>query len=256
MIQRIVNAVVRRIANLKKFLVASVSFLNDLAAFRKLTPERTDFPISGYYPLIYDKYDSSAILTQHYFVQDLLIAQLIFKNNPERHVDIGSRVDGFVAHVAAFRPIEVFDIRPMERKVENILFRQADLMLPSQELINYTDSISSLHVVEHVGLGRYGDPIDVNGHLKALDNIHLILKKGGKFYLSVPVGRQGVVFNAHRLFSVDYLVRLLEQRYTIDKFYLIDDTDKLHTNLDMYSTEASQSFGCEFGCGLFELTKQ
>lgn len=183
------------------------------------------------------------------------MAQRVFQNKPERHVDLGSRVDGFVSHVAAFRSIEVLDIRPIERPITNVIFRQADLMQLPKELINYTDSISSLHVVEHFGLGRYGDPIDVNGHTKALDNLYLILRQGGKFYFSVPVGQQGILFNAHRLFNVDYLVRLLEKRYRIDYFYLIDDTDKLHHNLDAHSPEASTSFGCKFGCALFELTK-
>ena len=183
------------------------------------------------------------------------MAQSIFYNKPIRHVDIGSRVDGFVTHVASFRQIEVIDIRPMERQITNVSFRQADLMKLPEELINYTDSISSLHVIEHFGLGRYGDPIDVNGHFKALDNIYLILKPRGKFYLSVPVGKQGVSFNAHRLFAVDYLVKLLEERYKIDHFYLIDDDDKLHSDLDAHAPEAVSSFGCNFGCALFELTK-
>ena len=43
----------------------------------------------------------------HYFHQDLLVANQIFLNSPERHIDIGSRIDGFVARVAAFREIEI-----------------------------------------------------------------------------------------------------------------------------------------------------
>ena len=254
-LQRINRAISSRYKNAALRLKATASYLRDLRAFRRQITEKTDFPINGYYPLIFDKYTESGNFTQHYFEQDLLIAQRIFHNQPEKHVDIGSRVDGFVTHVATFRPIEVLDIRPIERPISNVTFRQADLMQLPQELIDYTDSISSLHVIEHFGLGRYGDPIDVDGHLKALDNIYLILKRGGTFYFSVPIGRQGILFNAHRLFNVSYLVKLLEKRYKINHFYLIDDSDKLHYNVDIYSPEAATSFGCTFGCALFELVK-
>jgi hypothetical protein len=71
------------------------------------------------------------------------------------------------------------------------------------------DSLSSLHAIEHFGLGRYGDPIDINGHLKAITNLHLMLKPKGKFYFSVPIGKQRIEFNAHRVFSIKYLIRIL-----------------------------------------------
>ena len=256
-VQKVYRSLVSRQRKFVLHTKAIISFLNDLRVFKTQVSktEETEFPINGYYPFIFDKYKESGNFIQHYFEQDLLMAQRVFHNKPERHVDLGSRVDGFVTHVAAFRPIEVLDIRPIERNITNVIFRQADLMKLPKELINYTDSISSLHVIEHFGLGRYGDPIDINGHIKALDNLYLILKPGGKFYLSVPIGKQGIMFNAHRLFTVDYLVRLLEKRYKIDHFHFIDDADKLHYNEDAYSSESSTSFGCTFGCALFELTK-
>ena len=224
---------------------------------RQLVPQQPDFPIVDYYPVLTDRYVDSGQLAHHYFDQDLLMAQRIFANNPQQHVDIGSRIDGFVAHVASFRPIELFDIRPLTRPIPNVSFRQVDFMQLPDELINYTDSISSLHVIEHFGLGRYGDPLDARGHLKALDNIYRVLKPGGRFYFSVPVSQQqGIVFNAHRVFRVDYLVALLGERYTIDNFWLIDDTNTLRHNVDYRSAEAARSFGCTFGCGLFELVKR
>ena len=122
-------------------------------------------------------------------------------------------------------------------------------------LLGYTDSISSLHLTEHFGLGRYGDPIDVNGHLKALYNILRILKGDRKFYFFVPVGVQGVYFNAHRLFSVSFLIDLLEKNYRVDNFYLIDDKEIFHLDFDFRGTEAASSFGCLFGCANCELTK-
>lgn len=233
------------------------AFLRDWQQIKKLAPQQPDFPIIDYYPVLTDRYVESGNLTHHYFDQDLTMAQRIFQNKPAQHVDIGSRIDGFVAHVATFRPIELFDIRPLNRPISNVTFRQVDFMQLPDELIEYTDSISSLHVIEHFGLGRYGDPLDVNGHLKALDNIYRVLKPGGRFYFSTPVStRQGIVFNAHRVFRVDYLVRLFEQRYAIDNFWLIDDSNTLRSGLNYHSEAARQSFGCSFGCGMFELVKK
>lgn len=256
MIHKLSKALRSRYKHATLRLKGSVSFVQDLQTFRRQIPERPEFPIHAYFPFILDKYESSGQFCHHYFDQDLLMAQCIFANRPERHVDIGSRVDGFVAHVAAFRPIEVLDIRPLDRYIPNVEFRQADLMQLPDELIEYTDSLSSLHVIEHFGLGRYGDPIDVHGHLKALDNLYRIIKPGGKFYFSVPIGKQGVYFNAHRVFAVNYLIELLEQRYTIDHFHYIDDTNTLHRNVDPRQPAAATNFGCGYGCGLFELTKR
>lgn len=255
MLTRIARFYNNRKNRLSKKVSGWYNFLTDYSAFKKQTPAESEFPIIGFYPFILDRYAQSGNFCQHYFEQDLLMAQRIFANRPAKHIDIGSRVDGFVTHVAAFRDIEIFDIRPLSRSIQNVTFRQADLMQLPSELHDYTDSISSLHVIEHFGLGRYGDPIDVNGHLKALDNIYRILKPGGRFYFSAPVGKQGVMFNAHRLFNVTYLVGLFEKKYKLDKFYLIDDQDVLFHNLDFRSPEAQNSFGCAFGCAIFELIK-
>ena len=106
----------------------------------------------------------------HYFHQDLLIANFIFEAKPKRHIDIGSRIDGFVSAVASYREIEVIDIRPLEKSVhKNIIFRKDDFM--NSNLKEQTDSVSCLHAVEHFGLGRYGDTIDCNGHIKGINNL-------------------------------------------------------------------------------------
>lgn len=143
----------------------------------------------------------------HYFHQDIFVANRIFRAVPERHVDVGSRIDRFVAHVAAFRQIEVFDIRPLVAKTHDIHFRQIDLAdeLPD-EFVGCTDSLSCLHTVEHFGLGRYGDRIQYDGHRVGLRNLTRVLCAGGTLCFSVPIGPQRVEFNAHRVFSIRYLL--------------------------------------------------
>ena len=116
--------------------------------------------------ILFDYSANAGSYIGHYFHQDLLVAKFIYEKSPKRHIDIGSRMDGFVAHVAAFREIEVVDVRPLSRsKHENIKFTQVDFMKPQEDL-GKADSVSCLHAIEHFGLGRYTDPNDVNGHEK------------------------------------------------------------------------------------------
>lgn len=213
------------------------------------------FPISKLNPYPHEKRQQSGTARGHYFHQDLLVARRIFENKPEKHVDVGSRVDGFVAHVAAFRPIEVLDIRPLDSKVKNIEFRQANLMSPPPEMIGYCDSLSCLHAIEHFGLGRYGDPIDFEGHLKGLSSLHAILKPGGTLYLSTPIGPQRIEFNAHRVFDVKYLLSLFDGRFNLRHFSYVDDRGDLHENVDLSANALDDNFGCQYGCGIFELEK-
>jgi len=208
------------------------------------------------YPCFDDKFDSSGQAKGHYFYQDLLIASKIFINQPQYHIDVGSRVDGFVAHVASFRKIHVIDIRKLNSQTPNIEYLQADMMssLPA-DLINSSDSLSCLHALEHFGLGRYGDPICWDGHLRGLNNLILILKKGGKLYLSVPIGKPRIEFNAHRIFSVEYLLKMFEGKLQIENFSFVDDEGDLHMNMPLNIENILNNFGCIYGCGIFELIK-
>lgn len=237
-------------------LKATPDYINDYFTLKKQLNNRSDFPILSYYPAVFDRYAESGELVKHYFLQDLHVAQRIFNNKPVKHMDIGSRIDGFVGHVAAYRPIEIIDIRPLTRPIPNVSFRQADLMDLPPDLVHSTDSISALHAIEHFGLGRYGDPIDANGHIKALDNIRQILKPGGVFYFSSPIGPQGIVYNAHRVFSVKYLVQLFEQHYIINRFSYIDDNEQFVDDVDYRSQAAQTNFNCTYGCGIFEMTRR
>lgn len=230
-------------------------FYRDLAEIKKQKAGDKTFHFARTFPKLGERFATAGTMSGHYFHQDLLVARRIFANNPTRHVDIGSRTDGFVAHVAVFREIEILDIRDMESKVSNIRFRQADLMKLPDGMENYCDSISALHSIEHFGLGRYGDPIDYNGHLKALRNITRMLKRGGKFYFSVPIGPQRIDFNAHRVFSVKYLLDFFKESFSIDRFSYVNDKGNLFENTELTSDDVEKNFNCYWGCGIFEMTK-
>jgi hypothetical protein len=229
-------------------------FVRDLRAFKALDTDGK-FPFGELYPCLDDREGESGAASGHYFHQDLLVARRIFESRPVRHIDVGSRIDGFVAHVACFREIEVFDIRPLRQQIPNVKFTQADLSALPSELHGVTDSLSCLHALEHFGLGRYGDPIDPVGHLKGLAALHALLEPGGMLYLSVPMGPQRIEFNAHRVFSAAYLLELVRDRFDIEAFSYVDDKGDLHEEVALADADIAANYGCNYGCAILELRR-
>lgn len=176
------------------FLRGFPRFVRDYFKFKQSYKGRLNF-----LPCVHDWFDEGGNVNMEYFWQDLLVARKIFEAKPTRHVDVGSRVDGLVAHVASFRQVEVFDVRPIHRAIPGVLFKQADLMDPVEELRGCCDSLSCLHALEHFGLGRYGDPVDPGGFERGFQSLAGLLGPGGVFYLSFPVGQGRVEFNSHRV---------------------------------------------------------
>jgi len=206
-------------------------------------------------PCLHDRSEQSGAAKGHYFHQDLLVAQKIFQRNPKRHVDVGSRIDGFVAHVATFRHIEVFDIRPLDVAIPNITFHQFDIMRPVPELRSWCDSLSCLHTLEHFGLGRYGDPIDANGHRRGLETLVGLLAPGGLLYLSVPIGRQRIEFNAHRVFDPATILALAKDSLTLEDFHYVDDAGDLHVGALSKGLPDVDASTLHYGLGIFEFRK-
>lgn len=205
--------------------------------------------------ILSDFTDQAGSASGHYFHQDLLVATFIHEKNPNRHIDIGSRLDGFVAHVAAYRPIEVIDVRDLEETGHNnIIFTKADLMIDHKSQHEITDSLSCLHVIEHFGLGRYGDPIDPQGHIRGFNNILKMLKKGGTLYISFPIGnRNEVHFNAHRIFHPTDILKWADDPNSLrlERFDFVDDSGKLHRNIDIIN----ESLDVKYGCGIYTFSK-
>ena len=178
---------------LLKSTIAVPRYLNNFIRFRiqvnKLPSTVACHPSAvrmGFiYPVLTDFNASAGTNSGHYYHQDLYVAKKIFCKRPEVHLDIGSRVDGFIAHLLAFGQRTVLgDVRPVVSSDDNLSSIIVDL--GSQigiPLYQKYDSISSLHVIEHVGLGRYGDRIDPAGHIKAIHNLAALLSCDGTLYL-------------------------------------------------------------------------
>jgi len=223
--------------------------VNYLALIPRYFQERKTFlrkggVISHSFPILSEYADSAGSASGHYFHQDLLVSQFISQTNPTRHIDIGSRIDGFVAHVAAFRKIEIFDIRELPSSNHaNIEYRQADLMLNAGYAV--TDSLSYLQTIEHFGLGRCGDPLDPGGYLEEFKNLIAMLKPGGVLYISFPIGMKNEVhFNAHRVFHPEDIFSWVPSELSLLRFDYVDDNGDLHKDFDLQTSDLFITYGC------------
>lgn len=207
-------------------------------------------PLKDLYPILHEKSASAGVASGHYFHQDLWAARKVYELMPECHIDVGSRIDGFVAHVAAFTNIEYVDVRPLEVNAHSsILYKQGSVLkLPYDNLT--VISLSCLHVLEHIGLGRYGDPINPNGIAEGLHELQRVLAVGGALLIGLPIGRSRVCFNAHRVLSPSFIPETLTELHLVD-FSYVDDSGDLYRNAKLEDAQ-----GSEYACGLYYFKRQ
>lgn len=183
----------------------------------------------------------------HYFYQGAWLARRLHALAVKKHVDIGSSVltmSVLSAHIDTvfvdYRPLKV-SLPGLTSIAGNIL----DLPFPDGSV----ESLSCLHVIEHIGLGRYGDPIDPQGSVKAALELQRIVRPGGKLYLSLPIGRERICFNAHRVHAPSSVVQMFS-RMRLAEFSYVDDGGQYH---EAEAIEAASHL--EYGCGLFLFEK-
>jgi len=227
-------------------------FFKDFFAYKKAFNKEHKFPLKLRFlmPRLHEFKGEAGGPRGHYFYQDLWVARKIYERSPSNHVDIGSRIDGFVAHLLVFMPVTVIDIRPLSSKVPGLTFIQEDGTTLSSITSNSIESISSLHAVEHFGLGRYGDPIDPDACFKAMRALARVLKPGGSLYFSVPIGRERLEFNAQRVFS-PRTIWLVFKDLKIVSFSAIDDNGEFHEEAN-----PEDFIHAEYSCGIWEFTKK
>lgn len=225
-------------------------YLRTLAHFRRLAPGASHaVDRITLFPILTDKDAQAGIAAVDYFLHDLWAARKIYAARPKLHVDIGSSLEGFVAHLLVFMPVTVIDIRPLDLQVAGLTFLQGDATHLAQIGDDSLESLSSLSALEHFGLGRYGDPIDPDACYTAMRELARVLKPGGRLYIAVPIGAERVCFNAHRIFAPSTILATFA---TLDlvSFCAVAD-GKLHEHADpaAYANAA-------LVVGLFEFTKR
>ena len=160
-------------------------------------------------PALLDFSETAGSADGHYFWQDLICARWIFEESPERHLDVGSRIDGFVGHLLTFMEVTLLDIRRNPMTLQGLRFIRGDAQDQLVDYENKFDSVSSLHSIEHFGLGRYGDTIQIDGHERGLKNISQCVSQNGKLYVSFPIGNQSIEFNSQRILDPLWPIEVL-----------------------------------------------
>jgi len=226
-------------------------FLREARAYRIAARPDASFPFAWteIQPMLGDYTEQAGSAGGHYFHQDLWAARRVIAARPSRHVDVGSRMDGFVAHVLTVMPVTVVDIRPLESDVHGLTFIQGDVCAMTMFADGSIESLSSLHALEHVGLGRYGDPIVPDGWRVALRECERVLARGGRFYFGTPVGRERLNFNSGRVFDPRTIVAAVPG-LRLTAFSAVDDEGRLVEEADPATFSTAT-----YACGLFEFTK-
>lgn len=182
----------------------------------------------------------------HYIYHPAWAARIVARINPAFHVDISSKLD-FSTILSAFIPVKFYDYRPAPLTLSNLNSLKGDLLsLPFEDNSQY--SISCMHTIEHIGLGRYGDALDYNGDLKAIKELIRVTQPGGNIIFVTPVGKPKIIFNAHRIYSFDQIIEYFSD-CSVEEFCLITDKGEFFTDADPLLV-AQQQYGC--GCFWFK----
>ena len=220
-------------------------YVSDWLAFRRVAGTWS-VAIADSYPCLADRLPTTPF-DPHYFHQGNWLARRLAEVKPRQHVDIGSSVL-MVGVLSAHVPTIFVDYRPLVVKQSGLVCVAADInRLPFSD--RSVSSLSCLHVIEHIGLGRYGDPIDAEGAQRAADELQRVIDQGGTLYLSTPIGRERVCFNAHRVFAPTTILSWFSQLKLIRFSYVADDGS---LNEDVSPAQVPQ---LDYGCGFFEFRK-
>jgi hypothetical protein len=231
------------------------TFINSDADLYQRLNKRPGFEIQEQHmwPIISDKYASAGTI-DNYFWQDLWAARLIIRSGIKSHFDIASRLDGFIAHLlAAEIDVTMIDIREFPEEVAHLHTIIDDATSLKQVPDGSIESMSALCSLEHFGLGRYGDPVDPEACFTCFKNIQKKLKKGGRLYISVPIGKERVEFNAHRIFYASTIVKCFDALH-LEEFSCASQ-GKIEYNADIYKYDNDLHNG-EYRYGLFYFVKK
>ena len=239
--------------NFYKKIAIDRQFLSEFKSFKALSkklPER--FPVSWQdrMPCMSEK-NGTTVFDRHYVYHLAWAARILSNTKPEKHIDISSYVY-FPAVISAFIPVNYYEYHPCDLELSGLTSRHADLLsLPFED--GNVNSLSCMHVVEHVGLGRYGDPVDPDGDLKAIEELKRVMAGNGDLLFVVPVGQPKVIFNAHRIYSYDQVISYFTG-FNLTEFSLIPDNPAdggLICNAPEHIVDQQ-----EYGCGCFWFKKE
>ena len=227
-----------------------ILFFNDFIKYKKIENKFT-VKYTDIYPQIHDKTKFTSF-DRHYIYHLAWAARILKKTNPDIHIDISSSLY-FCSIVSAFIPVKFYDFRPAKLELSNLSSEHADLTNLTFES-NSIKSLSCMHTVEHVGLGRYGDPIDPDGDIKAINELKRVLAVNGNLIFVVPIGKPKIMYNAHRIYSYNQIIDYFKEFKLLDFSLVPDDKNSGFINNASKEIADKQNYGC--GCFLFKKVKQ
>jgi len=202
-----------------KECTAWLSFWKSYNQYKELSGIHDNTLLRDLYPCLGDDTAQTSI-EPIYFYQDTWAFEKIVDKSPKNHVDVGSH-HKFVAFLSKVCSVTMVDIRPLSLPLDSLKFQEGtilDLPFPDKSI----ESLSSLCVVEHIGLGRYGDTLDPNGSEKALLELKRVIAPDGYLYISLPIDEKNkTFFNAHRAFEDSYIKKLLFPLEIVEKRYIM-----------------------------------
>lgn len=198
-------------------------------------------------PFVFDRDPASHTFDKHYVYMDRWAFKKLMQNWSAEHVDIGSSIR-FLSMATTVARLKFVDIRPIKLDFENFECVAGDILkLPFAD--NSVKSLSCLHVAEHIGLGRYGDPLDPAGTKKACAELARVLAPGGKLYFALPIGKSATYFNAYRVYNPDFIIGYF-QNLKLLEFAAVNDQGRFISNAKLNDYDDSL-----YACGMFEFTK-
>jgi hypothetical protein len=225
-------------------VIALPRFIREYRAFKAQTPGRMD--AFDTYPCLADA-TTHTPFDPHYFFQGAWLARKVAASKPELHVDVGSSVV-MISTLSAITNTVFIDYRPLNARLANLQpVAGSILQLPLRT--GSVESLSCLHVIEHIGLGRYGDAIDARGSAKAARELVRALSPGGSLFISAPVGRERVCFNAHRVFDPSAIPAMMADLQMVE-FSFVDDNGRFTAGEPLAAAE-----DCSYGCGMYQFRK-
>jgi SAM-dependent methyltransferase len=228
-----------------KKIARSAEYLSELNRFRSLADDRFSIHWKDVYPCLGDKLKFTPF-DQHYTYHPAWAARKVVQINPSYHVDISS-ILAFSAILSAFVPVKFYDYRPANLQLANYESHFADLnALPFES--DSLPSLSCMHTIEHIGLGRYGDALDPKGDLKAIAEIKRVVQPGGSLLFVTPVGQPRIEFNAHRIYSYEQILEYFSP-FGLQDFSLVPDEGGFIESADPALVK-KQHYGC--GCFWFK----
>lgn len=213
--------IIGRIKKSTQKIYSYILFIIDFKNFKRNSKDDKRFEMKwkNRYPCLDDRTKQTSF-DRHYIYHIAWATRKVRKINPEFHVDISSSLY-FSSILSTFIPVRFYDYRPADIKLSGLISEHADLTSLHFKS-NSIKSLSCMHTVEHVGLGRYGDPIDTEGDLKAIKELKRVLSKGGNLLFVVPIGKPKIVFNAHRIYSKEQILKYFSD-LKLKEFVLIPD---------------------------------